>query len=190
MRRGLHIGLGIAQVSEDRQVVLSEETFEFRRCTGAGIDAHADHGDEGLVLAHDFLGEQGFKKLARRQDIEQGRLHRHDDPAHGFEHTIKQLAVQAGGGIEDDVRGAGRRTRRLPVADIPTGDRRHGSGAHPEPGTRRLLAIHVTEHHLSALMREIASEVGGQRGFAGPSFGIGDQDGFHSLLSELSLHPR
>ncbi len=75
-----------------RQIVLSQEAFQFTSSTRPRIDPHADHGHKGLMLAHRFFFQEFLQKTARRQNVEQGRLHRHDNAVHDLEHPFEVLA--------------------------------------------------------------------------------------------------
>ncbi len=179
MGRRLHVVLRVAQVRNHRQADAVEEALEFAGGPRAGIDAHGDDGDKGLVLADFLLLEQLVEEMPRRQDVENRRLQGHDHAPHQLQHMAQLLAMQAGRRVEHDMGGVLRRPRRLVGFDVPGGDPRQRRRAQLEPFARGLLAVDVTEHDTLALAREPAGEIGRQRGLADATLGIGDQEGFH-----------
>ncbi len=166
VHRRLHVELCIAQVGEHRQVELLEKSLQFGGGAGAWIDTHADDGNEGMFVAHRFLGQQDLEEMACRQHVEERRLNRDEDPIDLFDDRVERFSVQGCRRVENDVRRPFRWFGGLSRLDFPAADLRQDRWPQVQPVARGLLPIDVAEHHPMAAAREMAGQIDGQRGLS------------------------
>src|SRR5438093_3395274 len=179
-RGQVHVVLRVAQEAEHRHIERAEELLQVLGGDEAFARPHAHESDRDLVGAPVRL--HFAQEVVRGFDVEQARLQRHHELVGDLQHLVQAPVVQPRRRVEHRMRRALGQAHDVVAAHFPAADLRHALRPVLQPVARRLLAIHVAQHHRMPLPRQRAGDIGRQRALAHATLGVGHDDDRHPRL--------